>query len=144
MTTEESRWAYLIDLDEQLLVGGVVLSEWCAFITREADSAYAKGAFLGAILTACCAIETHLRGESATERSKAGFAEMINGSDLDQTIIAELHALRRFRNKWVHVNEPWEDRYLLASPETATDEIEAFAGVAMRLMRLTLYDNPWL
>ncbi len=144
MTSEESRWAYLVDLDEQLLVGGVVLSEWCAFITREADSAYAKGAFLPAILTACCAIETQLRAESATERSKAGFAELIDGSALDKTVIAELHALRRFRNKWVHVSEPWEDKCLLASPEAAINEIEAFAAVAMRLIRLSLYDKPWL
>ena len=56
------RWAHLVCLDEELLLGNVVLSEWAAFIVREADMAFALGADLASILTAVSAIETHLRG----------------------------------------------------------------------------------
>ncbi len=44
--TADERWALLIALDDELLRGGVILSEWCAFIVREADTAFANGAHL--------------------------------------------------------------------------------------------------
>lgn len=34
MNTDE-RWSHLVELDEELLQGGVILSEWCSFIVRE-------------------------------------------------------------------------------------------------------------
>ncbi len=46
---QEERWAFLVALDEELLKGGVVLSEWCSFIVREADTAFANGAHLGRV-----------------------------------------------------------------------------------------------
>jgi len=42
--TEQERWDYLVKLDEKFLVGGVILSEWCSMIVREADTAFAHGA----------------------------------------------------------------------------------------------------
>ena len=67
---EQERWDYLLKLDEELLVGGVILSEWCSMIVREADTAYARGAHLASILTAVSGIETYLRSESGGGRSR--------------------------------------------------------------------------
>jgi len=61
--TEDDRWKFIIELDEELLKGGVMLSEWCSFIVREADTTFASGSFLAAIITAMAAIETYLRSE---------------------------------------------------------------------------------
>lgn len=55
----DARWQHLIKLDDDLLKGGVMLSEWCAFIVRDVDTAFSAGAHLGCILTAVAAIETH-------------------------------------------------------------------------------------
>ena len=58
---EDERWDFLVQLDEELLKGGVILSEWCSFIVREADTAFAKRAHLASILVAVSGIETYLR-----------------------------------------------------------------------------------
>ena len=56
----DERWKYLAALDDELLKGGVILSEWCSFIVREADTAFAEGANLASILTAVSGIETYV------------------------------------------------------------------------------------
>ena len=69
---------------------------------------------------------------------------MINTAHISATLRDELQKLRRYRNKWVHVDEPWEDRSLLEFPKLCEEELEAMAFVAMRLLRSTIYTNPWV
>jgi hypothetical protein len=138
--TEEQRWQHILKLDEDLLKGGVILSEWCAFIVREADTAFAKGALLASILTATAGIETYLRSEYGTE-GKENFAPLIDKSDLTVDLKRELHRLRKYRNKWVHLADPWEDEKLLASPEKYEREVEEMARVAVRLLRRTIHES---
>ena len=38
--TEAEKWDYLLELDEILLVGGVMLSEWATFLIRNADLSF--------------------------------------------------------------------------------------------------------
>jgi hypothetical protein len=45
---EEQRLAFISELDDELLNGGVILSEWCSFIVSEADIAFVASAHLGA------------------------------------------------------------------------------------------------
>lgn len=66
--TLEDRWNHLISLDEELLKGGVILSEGCSFIVREADTAFAGGAHLASILVAVSGVETYLRSEYSREK----------------------------------------------------------------------------
>ena len=33
--TEEDKWTYIVNLDEELLKGGVILSEWTTFLAKE-------------------------------------------------------------------------------------------------------------
>src|SRR3569623_1351054 len=80
--TEDERWVHLVALDDELLKGGVVLSEWCTFIVRDTDTAFASGAHLAAILTAVSGIETYLR----SEHSKTGgerLVDLINSAEID-------------------------------------------------------------
>lgn len=141
--TEDERWAHLVALDDELLKGGVVLSEWCAFIVRDADIAFANGAHLAAILTAVSGIETYLRSEhSKTGRER--LVELINSAGIDASLKADLHALRKYRNRWVHVDRPWEDDELVEHPEAIDDELEEMAFFAVRLLRRTIYENQWV
>lgn len=141
--TEEEQWDHLVGLDEELLKGGVILSEWCSLIVREADTAFVKGAHLAAILTAVAGIETYLRSEQDSS-SNNRLVDLINTAHIPDTLKDELQKLRRYRNKWVHVDEPWEDRFLLEFPRRCEEEIEGMAFVAMRLLRSTIYINPWV
>jgi hypothetical protein len=142
MNTEE-RWAHLVALDEELLKGGVILPEWCSFIVREADIAFVNGAHLASILTAVSAIETYLRSEYPKTGNERLFT-LIDESPIDIELKIDLHKLRKYRNKWVHVDDPWEDSKLIETPEKYELELEDMAFFAARLLRRTIYENPWV
>ena len=139
----DERWALLVALDDELLGGGVILSEWCAFIVREADTAFANGAHLASILTAVSAIETYLRSEHAAT-GKERLVELIDRSSIDTGLKGDLHALRKYRNRWVHVDDPWNDAKLLEQPEIKERELEDMALFAARVLRRTIYENQWV
>ena len=140
---EDERWELLITLDEELLKGGVILSEWCSFIVRETDTAFVKGAHLASILTAVSAIETYLRSEYSVT-GKERLIDLINQSNINTELKADLHSLRKYRNKWVHIDEPWNDASLLERPEETEQELERMAFFATRALRSTIYDNQWV
>jgi len=68
---ENERWSHLTTLDDQYLKGGVILSEWCSFIIRDADVAFVNGAHLVPILTSVSGIETYLRSEYSVKSPPA-------------------------------------------------------------------------
>jgi hypothetical protein len=140
---ESERWSHLAALDEELLKGGVILSEWCSLIVREADTAFAKGAHLASILTAVAGIETYFRSEYS-KTTKDRLFKLIDESPIDDGLKSDLHKLRKYRNKWVHVDDPWDDSSLLESPENHERELEEMAFFAVRLLRKTIYENPWI
>lgn len=140
---ETERWEHLVALDEELLKGGVILSEWCSFIVREADIAFAQGAHLAAILTAVSGIETYLRSEYAKNKREKLF-KLIDDSPIEEELKKDLHKLRIYRNKWVHVDDPWDDEKLLEKPEIYEAELEEMAFLAAKLLRRTIYENPWV
>jgi len=140
---QDERWKHLHALDEELLRGGVLLSEWCAFIVRDADIAFTGGANLASILTAVSGIETYLRSEYAA-KGKERLVDLINSAPIADDLKTDLHALRKYRNKWVHVGDPWEDEHLLERPADTEDELERMALFAARLLRKTIFGNPWV
>ena len=113
---EDERWKLLIGLDDELLKGGVILSEWCSFIVRETDTAFVKGTHLASILTSVSAIETYLRSEYSVT-GKERLIDLINQASIKTDLKADLHLLRKYRNKWVHIDDPWNDASLLECPE---------------------------
>lgn len=121
--SEDEHWAHLIALDEELLQGGVALSEWCSLIMREADIAFTKGAYLAAILTSVAGIESHLRSEQP-QSDNAKLVGLINQAQLDADLKADLHVLRKYRNKWVHIESPWEDEAPLQNSEHFAAELK--------------------
>lgn len=140
---EAERWNFLCTLDEELLRGGVMLSEWCCFIVREADTAFAGGAHLATIITAMAGIETYLRSEYGGD-TRDSLHQLIGHSPLDESLKADLQTLRNYRNKWVHVGRPWDDQELAERPEKYERELEEVAFLAVRALRLTIYENPWV
>jgi len=141
--SEDEHWAHLVALDEELLQGGVALSEWCSMIVREADIAFTKGAYLAAILTSVAGIESHLRSEQC-QSDHARLVELINQAQLEEDLKTDLHALRKYRNNWVHIESPWEDEAPLQHPEYFAAELKNMAFFAIRLLRKTLYAHPWI
>lgn len=138
----EERMQFLVGLDEQLLQGGVIISEWAAFLIRDADIAFVNEANLSCIITSLAAIEAYLRSEDISGSKR--FVGLIVNSDLNEELKTELHELRKYRNKWVHVAAPWEDQFLFDSPELFEKEIEKVARRSIIALRRALYSNPFI
>lgn len=144
--TEQERWDYIIEIDEELLKGGVMLSEWTTFLAKDAETAFCSNANLSAILACQAAIESHLRYEyfDAKESKSWGFYQLIEKSSMSSDLKLELHELRRFRNKWVHVEDPSDDSDLIGRPEYHEEELMKFSKKSIRTMLKTLYVNQWI
>ena len=140
---EDERWDALNALDEELLKGGVILSEWCSFITCETDTAFAKGLYLASILTAVSAIETYLRSEYS-QQGRDRLVDLINAASIKSDLKMDLHVLRKYRNRWVHIDDPWDDARVLEKPEEVNGELEKMAFFAARALRRTIYENQWI
>lgn len=144
--TEEQKWDFINQLDEELLQGGVTLSEWTTFLAKDAETAFCSGAYLASILASQAAIESHLRFDyfNSTETKGWSFYELIEKAKLSDDLSKELHDLRKYRNKWVHVNDPANDNELLERPEYYEIELTGFSKAAIKTMLKVLYSNPWI
>ena len=138
---EQAKWEYINNLDEELLVDGVILSEWSSFLIREAETAFCKGANLAAILVAVAGIESHLRFEYFSDPGERSYRlyDLIENAPIPQELKEDLHKLRRCRNKWVHVEDPSDDEELLNRPEYVGEELEDMARTAIRVLLQTIY-----
>ena len=144
--TEGQKWDYINRLDEELLLGGVILSEWTTFLAKDAETAFCSGAYLASILASQAAIESHLRYDhfNSTKTKGWSFYDLIEKANLRIELTKELHNLRKYRNKWVHVNDPANDNDLLERPEYYETELADFAKEAIRTMLKVLYNKPWI
>lgn len=140
---EGQRWKFIQGLDDELLKGGVTTSEWCAFIVRECDIAFAAGANLATVITAAMAMETYLRAEYGNGR-KLRLVELIDQSPIAPDLKTDMHTLRKYRNQWVHVASPECDQAILDNPEAYEADLESWAMLAQRTLRRTIYENQWV
>jgi hypothetical protein len=111
-------------------------------VIKDADIAFAKGAYLSAIVMGLSAVETHLRLEAGAGRSN--LYDLIVASKLHCGLTNRIHELRKFQNRWIHVNDLWNDEILLENPEIHEEEIEKAAFASVRVVREILYSNPWI
>jgi hypothetical protein len=139
--TEKEREHYLFNLDEDLLKGSVMFSAWCHFLILEGDTAFIKGAHLAAIVTAMAGMEAQLRFDHSRPSDHLSLAQLIETSALRDDLKNEIHELRRFRNKWVHVTDPWDESLLehVEHPEALQTELEAWALRALTALRRAFY-----
>lgn len=144
--TEKQKWDYINQLDEELLLGGAMLSEWTTFLAKDAEIAFCSGAYLSSILASQAAIESHLRFDyfDSNETKGWSFYDMIEKSDLESELKNELHNLRKYRNKWVHVNDPSDDNELLERPEYYEAELSDFSKITIKTMLKILYNNQFV
>lgn len=141
--TPDERCDYLSSLDAELLKGGIILSEWCAFIVRDADTAFVSGAYIACIVLSVSGIETYLRSEYASG-SRERLASLVDNSPIKPELKQDIHGLRKYRNTWVHVDDPWNDGDLLDKREAVDVTLEHMALAAIRILRQTVYENPWI
>lgn len=101
----------------------------------------AQGPYLSAILSAQAAMECHLRYEYSSfhNGNRFGFYDLIEQSPIDSELRADLHRVRQFRNRWVHVDDPHDDEDLFARPGYHETQLEAFATFTIEQLRRVIY-----
>ena len=119
---EDDRWQFILSLDEELLKGGATMSEWSVFIARECDLVFVAGANLATIIVAAAATETYLRAEYGTS-SRSSFFKLIDQAPIAPDLKDDLHKLRTYRNQWVHISNPEDDRSIHDKPEIYEAEL---------------------
>lgn len=93
----------LLDIQEDVLKGGICVQDWTTFQLENAFISYCAGATLSCVIMCQTAIESYMRDdEQLNDRS---FYKLIDNSSFDQEMKIKLHKLREYRNKWVHMNE---------------------------------------
>ena len=143
--TEEERWEYINQLDDELLNSGVIISEWSTFLIKDSEIAFCSGAYLSSILSAQSAIESHLRYEffEGEETKWWGFAKLISELQsrisLESDLLNDLNSIRIFRNKWVHVSNPNNDNDLLVKSEYYEEELLNYSKLAIQTMLRIIY-----
>lgn len=104
---EKQREQRLLDIQYEVLKGGICVQDWTTFQLENAYIAYIAGADLACIVMCQTAIESYIRdNESLTNRS---FFDLIEASSYDDATKKKLHKLREYRNEWTHFNKPVED-----------------------------------
>lgn len=139
---EKEKWNYIVSLDEELLHGGVILSEKIVELIRNADISFIYGAYWSSIITSVAAIEGYLKSEIVSTSENLG--NLINESGLGIEETKMLHNLRRYRNQIVHMKELWDDALLLNSYEEFSSNEEHAAMDAIKLLRTIVYSNPFI
>lgn len=140
--SEEEKRAHINALDDSLLQGGAILSEWCSIIVCEADKAFVAGANLAALITALAGIETYLRSEYP-QKGNIKLFYLIELSPIDPELKKSIHLLRKYRNGWVHVTDPTDDADILENPEKYETELCQMASFAIETLRRVIYENQF-
>lgn len=131
MAGSSERETYFGELLESELKGGIIISEYSAFLARDAEAAFVCGAFISTVIVCCSAIEAHIRFEGGQGNNLHGLMAHINVSE--ETLV-EINAVRQFRNKWVHVRDPEMDERLQKECDVVVDECEAMARRALKCL----------
>lgn len=139
--TEIEREKYLLKLDEDLLKGSVIPSVWSTFLILESDTAFIHGAHLAALITAMAGLEAQLRFDHSKPGDGLSLAKLIDMSSLPADLKSEIHELRRFRNRWVHVLDPGGDSLdeHMWDPYAFQVETEPWALRAVTALRRAFY-----
>lgn len=121
----DKRERVLLDIQEEVLQGGISVQDWTTFQLMNAYISYCAGATLSCIIMCQTAIESYLRDDE--HLSDMSFLDLIENCSYDQEIKGKLHKLRKYRNKWTHINDH-DNEFLIEE-----NELEEMALFSYRL-----------
>lgn len=137
----EDREKFFLEQEERLLVGGVVFSEWCTFISKSVYDAFINGADIATIITALACIEAYFRTDEIYKKNKKLQTLIDEYPFLDDDDRQQLHKLRKYRNRWVHINNI-DDSGVLMNKEVYLKEAEEMAFLSVKLLLTVLFSRP--
>ena len=126
----------LLGIQNDVLKGGICVQDWTTFQLENAYKSYCAGANLSCIVMCQATIESYMRDdEKLSDRS---FFNLIKNSSYDQEMKEKLHKLRKYRNKWTHINE--QDNEFIIDEK----ELEEMALFSYRLALEVFHYYPFI
>lgn len=55
-----------------------------------------------------------------------------------------MYTLRKYRNKWVNLDDPWNDGTLQEKPKETENEREEMVFFEVRVLRRSIYEDQWI
>lgn len=132
---------FINELWESELKGGIVISEYSAFLARDAEAALISGAYIATVMVCCAAIESHLRFDGGQGHS---LSELSRSFGLSEDLARDIDVVRRFRNQWVHVKKPEIDDELQSNPDAVTELCQDMAMLSYKCLVGALCSNQFV
>ena len=137
MDLSAEREKILLNIQDDVLKGGICLQDWTTFQLENAYIAFCAGADLACILMCQAAIESYMRDDEGLKNRS--FYDLIEHCSYDVKTKMNLHKLREYRNKWVHINEQKE-----CNIQIDHVELEKMALFAYRLTLEVFHYYPFV
>ncbi len=103
MDLSAEREKVLLNIQNDVLKGGICVQDWTTFQLENAYIAFCAGADLACILMCQAAIESYMRDDEGLKNRS--FYDLIEHCSYDAKTKMKLHKLREYRNKWIHISE---------------------------------------
>lgn len=126
----------LLDIQDDVLKGGICVQDWTTFQLENAYISYCAGANLSCIVMCQATIESFMRDDE--QLSDRSFYDLIENCSYDQDMKTKLHTLRKYKNKWTHINEQIND-FLIDEKE-----LEKMALFSYRLALEVFHYYPFI
>lgn len=140
---KEERENFFIAKEESLLKSGASFSEWCSFMCKSIYAAFINGADLATIITVMACIETYFKTEDISSRKKNLIVLINEYPFLGDEEKVKLHILRKYRNRWVHV-DCIDDSPIFENENFYADEVQRMACLSIEMLLTVLFSHPYI
>lgn len=97
----EKRKQILLQIQDEVLRGGICFDDLTSFQLENAYIAFCAGADLACLVMCQAALESYIKDDENIESNR--FYDIVENSSYSDEIKQQLHHLRQYRNKWMHI-----------------------------------------
>lgn len=100
MIKESAREKLLLQIQDEVLKGGISFDDYTSFQLENAYISFCAGADLACLIMCQAAIESYIKDDEALDYKS--FYDIIEKCSYSSDLKNRLHHLRKYRNKWMH------------------------------------------
>lgn len=120
----EKREQILLQIQDEVLRGGICFDDLTSFQLENAYIAFCAGADLACLVMCQAALESYIKDDENIESNR--FYDIIENCSYSDDIKQQLHHLRQYRNKWMHINIKKDTDFNIDEIELMQEAINAY------------------
>lgn len=132
-------YPHLLVPDEELLKGGIVLSEWFLSLFEKPISHSLKEHVWPPLSPPVRALKPVFG--LPVLKNNGCLLDLADGSPLSDNLKTDLHNLRKYRNSWIRVDNPRSNNMHNENAENIEIQLECTAFFGARVERRTIYSD---